>query len=807
MNTLSSNRLTRDPVCGMEIAPADAVGSSTYEGTEYFFCSEGCRRTFDADPAQALKGEDPVEVKPGETYTCPMHPEVRGVGPGACPKCGMALEPAEITLPKAKRTQYTCPMHPQIVRDVSGACPICGMALEPMEVTAEHEDDPELRAMTRRFWISLAFTLPVLLIAMAPHLGADLTLKRIAAPQVWQWVELLLATPVVLWGGLPFFERGWASVVNRSLSMFTLIGLGTGVAWVYSMVAVLAPHVFPDSFRGMDGRVGVYFEVAATVVTLVLLGQVLELRARAQTGGAIRSLLGLQASTARVVSGTEEHDVPLEEVRVGDTIRVRPGEKIPVDGTVLEGRSSVDESMVTGEPIPVEKTEGDRVTGATVNGSGSFLMRGERVGSDTLLSQIVRMVAEAQRSRAPIQRVVDSVSRVFVPAVILSAIVTFGVWALFGPAPAMAYATVNAVSVLIIACPCALGLATPMAIMVGTGRGAKEGVLIKDAAALETFEKVDTLVLDKTGTLTEGKPTLAAVESAPGADADRLLALAAGIERGSEHPLAAAILAGAEERGVSPADVSDFASVTGKGVKARFESEDAALGNRALMEAEGVDVSALVEKAEAMRGDAQTVVFVALGGRVLGLLGVKDPIKATTKDALATLKEEGLRIVMLTGDSRTTAESVARALGIDEIEADVLPQGKADVIKRLQAEGRKVAMAGDGVNDAPGLSQADIGIAMGTGTDVAIESAGITLLRGDLGGLVHARRLSHATMANIRQNLLFAFGYNALGIPLAAGVLYPFSGVLLSPAIAAGAMSLSSVSVIANSLRLRAAKL
>jgi len=795
----------RDPVCGMEVETSAAAGSHAIGGVTYYFCSEGCLRSFQAEAERFLSQKQPIAAPAGSVYTCPMHPEVRQEGPGSCPKCGMALEPETVVAPQAT-TKYTCPMHPQIVRDEPGNCPICGMALEPMSVVAS-EDNPELRDMTRRFWVSLALTLPTLVIAMAPHLGAEAFFAGLASPRAWQWAELALASPVVLWCGLPFFQRGWASLVNRSLNMFTLIALGTGVAWLYSLVAVHSPASFPASFRDSMGRVGVYFEVSAVIVALVLLGQVLELKARTQTSGALRALLGLQARSARLVREGVETDVPIEQVSIGDRLRVRPGERIPVDGTIVEGRSSVDESMVTGEPIPVEKAEGDRVTGATVNGSGGFLMRAERVGSDTLLSQIVRMVAEAQRSRAPIQRLADVVAGYFVPVVILVSVLTFAAWALLGPAPAMACAVVNAVSVLIIACPCALGLATPMSIMVGTGRGAQGGVLIKDAAALEAFEKVDTVVVDKTGTLTEGKPRLVAVVPTPDSNETELLSLAAGIELGSEHPLAAAILSGAKERGVEPAAVESFDSVTGKGVRASHKGQSVALGNGALMEAEGVDVSGLLSRSEEMRKDAQTVVFVSLGGKPLGLLGVKDPIKGTTPEALRLLREEGLRVVMLTGDSRTTAEAVARSLGIEDVEADVLPEGKSEVVKRLQSEGRKVAMAGDGINDAPALAQADVGVAMGSGTDVAMESAGITLVKGDLTGLVRARRLSRATMGNIRQNLFFAFVYNLLGVPVAAGVLYPFTGVLLSPALAAAAMSVSSVSVIGNALRLRSVRL
>ena len=685
-------------------------------------------------------------------------------------------------------------MHPEIVRDGPGSCPICGMALEPMEIGLEETDNPELRDMTRRLWLCAALALPLVVLTMVWD-----PLSYVVSP----WVELALATPVVLWGGWPFFERGWESVVTRRLNMFTLIAIGTGVAWAYSVIAVIAPAIFPPSFKGMDGRVGLYFEAAAVIVTLVLMGQVLELRARSATSGAIRALLGLAPKTARLVRDGIEEDVPLETVRIGDVLRVRPGEKLPVDGVVIEGHSSVDESMITGEPMPVEKSEGDKVTGATVNDTGSFLFRAERVGSETLLAQIVKMVSEAQRSRAPIQKLADKVSAFFVPAVLGVAVLTFVLWAVFGPPPAMAYAVINGVAVLIIACPCALGLATPMAIMVGTGRGAQVGVLIKNAEALEVFEKVDTVVVDKTGTLTEGKPRLVSVRAFGASTEEEILALAGGLEKGSEHPLAAAILAGAKERGVQPLGVEGFESVTGKGVRAT----GVALGNKAMMDALGASTAEADASAEAIKLVGQTAMFVAKGDLVIGLLGVADPIKPSTPVALKALHEEGIRVVMVTGDSRTTAEAVAKQLGIDEIEAEVLPGGKIEAIKRLQQEGRIVAMAGDGINDAPALAQANLGVAMGTGADVAMESAAITLLAGDLTGLVRARRLSQVTMRNIRQNLFFALVYNAVGVPIAAGVLYPLTGLLLSPMIGALAMSLSSVSVIGNSLRLRSVRL
>jgi Cu+-exporting ATPase len=718
----------------------------------------------------------------------------------------MALEPAEVPAP-ASRTEWTCPMHPEIVRDAPGSCPICGMALEPRTVSAEEEENPELIDMTRRFWVGAALTLPLVLLAMGMYLPGE-WIASLMAGGARPWIELALATPVVLWGGWPFFVRGYHSNVHKSLHMFTLIGLGVGVAYAYSVVATVAPGIFPASFRGEEGHVGVYYEAAAVIVTLVLLGQVLELRARSRTGAAIRALLGLAPKTARRIEpdGTER-DVPLDEVRPGDRLRVRPGEKVPVDGTVVEGRSSVDESMVTGEPIPVEKGSGDRVIGATVNGTGGLVMEAERVGADTLLARIVQMVAEAQRSRAPIQRLADVVAAWFVPAVIVVAIVTFVVWALAGIESAMAYALINAVAVLIIACPCALGLATPMSIMVAAGKGATAGVLFKNAEAIEKLREVDTLVVDKTGTLTVGRPELVTVASEPGTDESELLRLAAGLERASEHPLAAAIVAGAEARGLEIPAAEEFESVTGKGVTGRVDGRRVALGNRALLDQLGIDPGELAARAEQLRGEGQTVMFVAVDGRAAGLLGVADPIKETTPEAIEALHRAGVRIVMLTGDSSTTAEAVAGKLRIDEVIAEVLPEQKVDAVKRLQAEGRVVAMAGDGINDAPALARADVGIAMGTGTDVAMESAGVTLVKGDLTGIVRARRLSQATMRNIRQNLFFAFVYNTLGVPLAAGVLYPFFGILLSPMIAAAAMSFSSVSVVANALRLRTVRL
>ena len=733
-------------------------------------------------------------------YTCPMHPEVRQRKQGTCPQCGMTLESAGVP---GTKTQYTCPMHPEIVRDEPGSCPICGMALDPMTVAAEEGENPELINMARRFWVSAALTLPVVVIAMS---GAfwEHPPEGVLSASTLGWFELVLATPVCLWGGWPFFVRGWQSVLNRSLNMFTLIGLGVAVAYIYSVVAKLTPGIFPDSFRGPGGEVAVYFEAAAAITTLVLLGQVMELRARSRTGAAIQALLGLAPKTARRIEPDgEETDVLLELIRLGDRLRVRPGEKVPVDGVVLEGTSSVDESMVTGESIPVEKGPGEPLIGATVNGTGSLIMEAERVGADTLLSRIVHMVAEAQRSRAPIQRLADLVAGYFVLAVILAAVVTFVVWAAVGPEPAMAYALINAVAVLIIACPCALGLATPMSIMVATGKGAGVGVLFRDAESIETFRKVDVLVTDKTGTLTEGRPVFQFLEAAGGFDQDELLRLAASLEKGSEHPLAEAIVDGAESRGLVLSSARDFASITGRGVTGGVDGHRVALGNRALLEDSGVEPGDLAARADELRAGGQTVMLMAVDGEAAGLVAVADPIKETTSDVIRALHEEKIRIVMLTGDSRRTAEAVAHALGIDEVEAQVLPDQKAEIVRRLQSEGAVVAMAGDGVNDAPALAQADVGVAMGTGTDVAMESAGVTLVKGDLTGILRARRLSRATMRNIRQNLFFAFIYNLLGVPIAAGVLYPVFGLLLSPMIAAAAMNFSSVSVIVNALRLR----
>lgn len=807
----------KDPVCGMAVKET-TPHTCEHIGQRYFFCGARCLEKFRAEPAKYLvapqgrsKPETSTHVaqtqpkRAGEVHTCPMHPEVRHSGPGACPSCGMALEPLEplVSATSVTRTEYTCPMHPEVVQPEPGACPICGMALEPRTITVEGEANPELVDMTRRFWLSLMLTAPIFFLTMSEMIPGQ-PLQHLISVWLQRWGQLLLATPVVLWGGWPFFQRGWMSVVNRSLNMFTLIAIGTGTAYSYSVVATLFPGIFPDSFRVHGGEVAVYFEAAAVITTLVLLGQVLELRARSQTSSAIKALLGLAPKTARVLrdDGSEE-DLPLDHVQVGDRLRVRPGEKVPVDGIVLEGVSAVDEAMVTGEPIPVEKTTGSRVTGGTVNGTGGFIIRADRVGSDMLLAQIVRAVSEAQRSRAPIQRLADVVSSYFVPAVVVTALLTFILWSLVGPEPRMAYALVNAVAVLIIACPCALGLATPMSIMVGTGRGATAGVLIKNAEALEVLEKVDTLVVDKTGTLTEGKPRLTSVVTVAGHDESTFLRLAASLERGSEHPLAAAIVIAAQAQSLSLSLVTGFRSVTGKGVIGTVEGQTMALGNHHLFEELAINLDTLRDRAEALRGDGQTVMYVAIDGQPAGLLGVADPIKASTPEALQMLRAEGIRIVMLTGDSRTTAATVAHKLGIEEVEAEVLPEQKGEVVKRLQAQGRVVAMAGDGINDAPALAQAQVGIAMGTGTDIAMESAGVTLVKGDLRGIVRARRLSRGTMRNIRQNLLFAFLYNTLGVPVAAGVLYPIFGLLLSPMIASAAMTFSSVSVITNALRLR----
>ena len=756
-----------DPVCGMRVDPATSAHRADYHGETFHFCGGGCKAKFEADPARYLadNGANAVSAAPeGAVFTCPMHPEIRQIGPGSCQ--------------------------------------ICGMALEPLVVTAEVGPNPELADMTRRFRIGLALALPVFLLEMGGHLFP--AVHHLVPPVASAWIQLALATPVVLWAGWPFFVRGWRSLVTRNLNMFTLIAMGTGIAWAYSVVATLAPGAFPAAFRGMDGAVAVYFEAAAVITVLVLLGQVLELRARDQTSGAIRALLDLAPKTARRISpdGGEE-EVALASVVVGDRLRLRPGEKVPVDGPVLEGRSALDEAMVTGESMPVTKTAGDRVIGGTLNQTGALIIRADRIGPDTMLARIVQMVSGAQRSRAPIQRLADRVAGWFTPAVIVAALLAFAAWATFGPEPRFAYGLVAAVAVLIIACPCALGLATPMSIMVGVGRGAGLGVLIRSAEALERLEKVDTLVVDKTGTLTEGRPSVTMIIPAEGFAEDEVLRLAAGVERASEHPLARAVMAAAEARGILPPAVQDFDSVAGRGVLGVVEGRRIALGATAFLSEEGVDAAPLRAEAHALRDDGATAIFAAVDGKLAGVFAVADPVKATTAAALAALREVGIRVVMLTGDNRVTAEAIARRLDIADVEAEVSPERKGAAIEKLRREGRVVAMAGDGVNDAPALAAADVGIAMGSGADVAIESAGITLVKGDLLGIVRARRLSQATMANIRQNLFFAFVYNAAGVPIAAGVLYPVFGILLSPVVAAAAMALSSVSVIGNALRLR----
>jgi Cu+-exporting ATPase len=823
--------LVKDPVCNMDVSPVAAAGSSEYKGKTYYFCSLGCVKRFNTDPEKYLAPKiAPVGLPKSQmvqiggmtpasaalpsitksvpnhgagkgivTYVCPMDPEVRESKPGACPKCGMALEPETV--------EYTCPMHPEIVRNGPGNCPICGMALEPRVAAGVHEeDDSELRSMQRRFWVGAALSIPLLAISMG-GMAAGNPLHNL--PAGWmEWLQLALATPVVLWGGWPFFQRGWASLINRHLNMFTLIAMGTGTAYVFSLIATLAPSIFPASFLGHGGRPEVYFESAAIIVTLVLLGQVLELRARRQTSSAIKALLDLNPKTARRVrpDGSDE-EIPVEHIQRGDRLRVRPGDRVPVDGVVEEGNSAVDESMITGESMPVEKSSGVKVVGGTVNQTGSFIMRAEKLGSETLLAQIVRMVAEAQRSRAPIQSLADKVSGYFVPSVVLVAVLAFAAWAIWGPDPRFAYALVNAVAVLIIACPCALGLATPMAVMVGTGRGAHAGVLVKNAEALELMEKVDTLVLDKTGTLTEGKPRMTSILATGGITQVDLLLLVAAIEKLSEHPVAAAIVREAEHRNLTLPQADNFQSFTGQGVAGEVLSRKVAVGTPDFLAGMGVDTGQISLQAETLRKQAQTVVLAAIDGKAAGVIAVADPIKSSAREAVDALKRSGLRLVMLTGDNRATAESIAKQLGITEFEAEVLPQQKLAIVKKLQAEGRIVAMAGDGVNDAPALAQADIGIAMGTGTDVAMESGDITLIKGDLNALMRARNLSRASMRNIRQNLFFAFIYNLLGVPIAAGVLYPFTGLLLQPVFAAAAMSFSSVSVIANALRLRRAKL
>ena len=848
-----ASALERDPVCGMNVNPATAKHVYRLGGKNYYFCCAPCVEKFKADPSKYLHAALPPKssglitlgaVKPAApstheathtpdsqshssarsaagpapAYVCPMCPEVREPKPGACPSCGMALEP---DVPVAStRTEYTCPMHPEIVRPAPGSCPICGMALEPRTVTAAAEENPELRDMTRRFWVSVALTVPLLAIAMSSMLWPDLFVRRVDTLAGYRyqfflwgwglpWLEFILATPVVLWAGWPFFQRFWTSLVNRSPNMFTLIGMGTGVAYLYSVIATLFPRIFPESLRAgsgnMSGYPDVYFEAAAAITTLVLLGQVMELRARSRTSAALRALLDLSPKTARILTadGTEK-DIPLDQVKPGDRLRVRPGEKVPVDGVILEGRSAIDESMITGESMPVEKSPNSNVIGATVNSTGSFIMRADRVGAETLLARIVQLVGQAQRSRAPIQRLADRVAKWFVPTVVAVAVITFIAWFFLGPQPRFAHALVNAVAVLIIACPCALGLATPMAIMVGVGRGARAGVLIKNAEALEVLEKVDTLVVDKTGTLTEGKPQLTGttLES----DNGETLRLAASLERASEHPLAGAIVAAAEKQKLSLSQPREFASIPGKGITGVIDGKRVAVGNAALMADLGAFPSATANT-NAANSAPGTTLFIAADGKYLGTFSVVDPLKSSTPEAIRALKNQGIRIVMLTGDNRATAAAIATKLGIDEFEAEVLPERKLEIIRKLQGQGRVVAMAGDGINDAPALAQANVGIAMGTGTDVAMESGGITLVKGDLTGIVRARNLSRATMRNIRQNLFFAFVYNAVGVPIAAGVLYPFFGLLLSPIFAAAAMSFSSVSVITNALRLRNAKL
>jgi len=831
-----------DPVCGMTVSP-DTKLRHVHEGKTYLFCNPKCLTKFSADPEKYLHPApaEPQVAIPGAVYICPMDPEVRESKPGSCPICGMALEP-EDALPQPDVTEYFCPMHPEVVRDEPGACPKCGMALEPRTVAAK-EDNPELDDMSRRFWIGVVLAVPVFVMSMSADMAMGFVPQMISFQKL-QMIEFLLATPVVLWCGWPFFQRGWASVVNWHLNMFTLIALGVGVAWSFSVVGTFLPDIFPASLRREDGTLPIYFEAAAMITVLVLMGQVLELKARSRTNTAIKLLLGLAPKTARIVRGDgKEEDIPLEQVQVGDVLRVRPGEKIPVDGKVVEGSSSVDESMVTGEPIPVEKQRGERLIGATMNGTGGLLMRAEKVGAETLLAQIVRMVSEAQRSRAPIQRLADTVSGYFVPIVVLIALLAFGIWMTWGPEPRFAHAIVAAVSVLIIACPCALGLATPISIMVGTGRGATAGVLIKNAEALEIMEKVDTLVTDKTGTLTEGKPKLTSVVALRGFQDNDILQLGASLERASEHPLADAIIKGAAARNLTLSEVKEFQSFSGKGISGLVGGRKVSIGNQKFIaeilgqrapentsvrpelvegtkgtqpvnshESAHISTSSMRTdswgiRADALRAEGQTVMFVAVDDKPAGLLGVADPIKESTLEAVRALQAAGLELVMITGDSKATADVVAKKLGIKRVVAEVMPEQKAEIVKQLQAEGRIVAMAGDGINDAPALAQAQVGIAMGTGTDVAMQSAGVTLIKGDLNGIVRARHLSQATMRNIRQNLFFAFFYNMLGVPIAAGLLYPFFGLLLSPIIAAGAMSFSSVSVITNALRLGRVKL
>ena len=805
----------RDPVCGMGVDPTKSRFSHEHAGQTYYFCCGGCQTAFKTDPEPFLNPQSLVsepahsasakasarKPAPGTWFTCPMDPEVRETEPGACPKCGMALE-AELAVDTLLPTvEYTCPMHPEVARPEPGSCPQCGMALEARTLASTEQPNPELDDMARRFWIGAAIGFPVFALAMAEMVLGD-RVSQTVGRSTSNWLQLVCATPVVLWAGRPFFERAWASLVNRSPNMFTLIGLGVGSAYLYSVAATVAPGLFPEGFS-MAGGVEPYFDTAVVIIVLVLLGQVMELRARGRTGAAIRALLGLVPATARRVADGAEEDVPLGTVRQGDLLRVRPGEKVPVDGVVVEGHSAVDESMLTGEPLPVEKAEGAKLVGATMNGTGTLLMRAERVGAETLLAQIVTMVSQAQRSRAPIQRLADRLAEFFVPAVVTVAVLAFIGWSLWGPEPRFALALLSSVAVLIIACPCALGLATPMAVMVGTGRGAGLGILIKNAEALETLERVDTLIVDKTGTLTEGKPAVTAVVTVDGIAEHDLVRLAAALERGSEHPLAAAITRAAEDRGITVPEATDFQAEVGRGVTGTVEGQPVLLGTEALLEQHGIEAVALATRTQELRRDGQTVVHVAIGDALAGLLGVADPIKRTTPEAIAQLQAEGLRVVMVTGDSRITAEAVASTLGIDEVVAEVLPADKQRIVAERQLAGEVVAMAGDGINDAPALAEAAVGIAMGTGTDVAIQSAGITLVRGDLRSIVQARRLSRATMRNIRQNLFLAFVYNGIGVPVAAGVLYPVLGLLVNPMWASAAMTLSSLSVISNALRLR----
>ncbi|RWB52174.1 heavy metal translocating P-type ATPase [Mesorhizobium sp.] len=812
----AAEAVIRDPVCGMTVDPSAGKPTAEHNGRTFHFCSERCRTKFQAEPETYLTATDPVCGMNVDRASAKHFVRHEGQGVYFCSascKGKFEAEPAKYLdgrpapEPMPKGTQYTCPMHPEIIRDKPGSCPICGMALEPMGVpTGDEGPNPELVDFTRRFWVSAVLSVPLLVFAMAPMLG--FSFESFIDGRTKTWAELALASPVVLWAAFPFFHRGWDSILNRSPNMWTLISLGVGAAYLYSVVAALFPDIFPHQFRGHDGTVPVYFEAAAIIVALVFLGQVLELRARERTGSAIRALLDLAPKTARLIGADgSEKDVPLDSVQAGDRLRIRPGDAVPVDGIVLEGRSAVDESMITGEPLPVEKTEGDPLTGGTLNKNGSLIMRAERVGAETTLSRIVEMVAKAQRSRAPIQALADRVSFYFVPAVVLVAVIAFIAWSFFGPEPSLIFAIVSAVSVLIIACPCALGLATPMSIMTATGRGAHAGVLIKEAAALERFASVDTLIVDKTGTLTEGRPKLTDVAAAEGADENELLALAATLEKGSEHPLAEAIVEGAAERGVKLADAENFEATTGKGVAGTVSGRKVALGNAAMMADLGIDTAPVSAKAEALQAEGKTAMFVAADGKLAGLVAVADPVKATTAEAIRALHDKGLRIIMATGDNERTAKAIAGKLGIDEVRAGLLPDEKGALVEELRGTGAGIAMAGDGVNDAPALASADVGIAMGTGADVAVESAGITLVKGDLNGIVRARTLAQATIRNIRQNLFFAFLYNVLGVPVAAGVLYPLTGTLLSPMIAAAAMSLSSVSVISNALRLRTLKL